>query len=277
MIGVTPGQPFKAVLYRTVSEATAAFPRVSETATDRQFFAGFAQPEYGLFVLGEPVAGSFVHELTHLLVGQAVSSPLAASVPSWLNEGLAVLSEGETTAGLNSQVSRAARSGDLLKLRSMGSIPGRRDGIALFYPQSGAFVAYLRDRFGPEGLASLLAGINGGLKVHDAALASWGVSLDDIEKDWRVSLGAGPLPTPSPAPGTPGPVAATPLADVTPAPSPAPVATPAPEPVRTVEESSTGLPVPAYAIIAAAAAGFAALVGWRLSRVRRGPATRGRG
>ena len=239
MTGADASEPYKAVLYRTVSEATSAFPRVSETATDRQFFAGFAQSEYGLFVLGEPAEGTFVHELTHLLVGQAVDSPLAAPVPAWLNEGLATFSEGNDTAALNARIRSAAGSGRLLKLRAMNSIPGRGPEIGTFYPQAGAFVGYLHTRFGPDGLAALLRRINEGRKVYDAAKDVWSVSLDDVENDWRASLGAQPLPTPSPtappepsptAPATPALAAEAPAPPVSTTPSPAPTPAPAPTP-----------------------------------------------
>jgi hypothetical protein len=264
MTGAPDGANFKAVLYRTVSEATSSFPRVSETATDRQFFAGFAQPEYGLLVLGSPDTGSVLHELTHLLMDAAVTSPLAAPVPAWLNEGLAVWAEGAGIESLNSRIRSEASSGRLLRVRSMGTIPGTGPGLSLFYPQAGAFVGYLHGRFGPDGLAAVLRRINDGRRVHDAAQDAWGVSLDDVENEWRQSLGAGPLPTPSPTPrptATPAGAAAAPLATPAPPddtrPTPAPVATAAPPPLpvesQTAASAQTALYI-ALAVIAGAAA-----------------------
>lgn len=270
--GAPTGSHFKAVLYRSVSEATSSFPRVSETATDRQFFAGFAQPEYGLFVLGAPGAGSFLHELTHLLVGAAVTSPLAAPVPAWLNEGLAVWAEGPGDGPGNARVRSAASSGRLLRVRSMGAIPGTGPGIALFYPQAGAFVGYLHGRFGPDGLASLLRLINEGRRVQDAAQDAWGVSLDDVENDWRQSLGASPLQTPSPTPlPTPTALDATAAPAATPAsyanttPTPATVATPTPAPIPA--DPRIGIHLQIYMYVALAVMGVAALaVVWRARR-----------
>ena len=264
MTGAPDGANFKGVLYRTVSEATSSFPRVSETATDRLFFAGFAQPEYGLFVLGSPDTGTFIHELTHLLMDAAVTSPLAPPVPAWLNEGLAVWAEGAGIETLNARIRSAASSGRLLRVRSMGTIPGTGPGISLFYPQAGAFVGYLHERFGPDGLASLLRRINEGRRVQDAAQDAWGVSMDDVENDWRQSLGANPLPTPSPTPrpaATPPDAAASPRTTPAPPgstrPTPAPVATPAPPPVpadsRTANGARTALYI-ALAVVAGAAA-----------------------
>jgi len=273
LTGADAERPYKAVLYRSVSDATPAFPRVSEAATDRQFFAGFAQPEFGLFVLGAPEVSTFVHELTHLFVDQALPSPLAAPMPSWLNEGLAVWAEGDGLQSLNSRIASAARSNRLLKLRAMGSIPGRASDISLFYPQAGAFVGYLNTRFGPNGLASLLRHMNEGRKVYDAAQEAWGVSLDDVENEWRASLGARPLPTPSPttAPSsspasTPGNSStATPPTTAAPTPAPASTAIPA---TQTPSSSGTSLPTWALAAIAGGACLVVALA-FALARRRR--------
>ncbi len=279
MTGAPAGQQYKAVLFRTVSDASSSFPRVSEAAADRQFFAGFAQPEYGLFVLGSPEEGSFRHEMTHLLVDAAVTSPLASQLPAWLNEGLAVWAQGDGLDSLDSQIRSAAKGGRLLRVRSMGTIPGTGQAIALFYPESGAFVGYLYTRFGPDGMAALLRAMNEGRRVNEAAQQAWGVSLDDIENEWRVSLGAAPLPTPSPT-HVPAGTAAT-SAGTTPAalPTALPVGTPqpaAPSPVASVSPapSGGGSGFPAWGLFLAAGAGLfaVAVVVWqaRFARMRRG-------
>ncbi|MSQ08616.1 MAG: hypothetical protein EXR57_02745 [Dehalococcoidia bacterium] len=231
--GAPADQPYKAVLFKTVSDASSSFPRVSEAATDRQFFAGFAQPEYGLFVLGAPEEGSFKHELTHMLVEAAVTSPLAAQMPAWLNEGMAVWSEGDGLASLNSRIGQAARDGRLLRIRSMGTVPATGPEIALFYPESGAFVGYLYARFGPDGLAALLRAMNEGRRVHDATRQAWDVSLDDVENDWRLSLGAAPLPTPRLTRVHASPFAQGATGTTPPAILPSPTAGPASAPVST--------------------------------------------
>ncbi len=197
LTGADASAQFKAVLYRSVADATPSFPSVSQTATDRQFFAGFAEPEYGLFVLGSPGIDTFTHELTHLLVAQVVSSPLAASVPAWLNEGLAVWSERSDIGELNARIRSAAAGNRLLKLRSMSIIPGRSSDISLFYPQSGAFVGYLSNRYGPDKISTILRSIDAGMKVYEAVEAALNVSLDQIENEWRLSIGASVLPVPT--------------------------------------------------------------------------------
>ena len=199
-IGVDEPPSIKAVLFDSVRQATPYFPPVSKTATDRQFFAGFAMSEYGLFVMAAPSRGIFVHEMTHLVVAEAEKSPLGRDAPSWLNEGLAVYFQNEGDhRQLESRLAGPARQGKLIPIKNMNRIPGRRDQINVFYPQSGHFVAYLIARHGHERVATLLGNLDAGQEVADAFLSAYGESLYVVENDWRSTLGAGPLPTPDPA------------------------------------------------------------------------------
>ncbi len=199
-IGVDEPPPIKAVLFDSVRQATPYFPPVSKTATDRQFFAGFAMSEYGLFVMAAPSRGIFVHEMTHLVVAEAEKSPLGRDAPSWLNEGLAVYFQNEGDhRQLERRLTGPARQGKLLPIKNMNRVPGRRDEISVFYPQSGHFVAYLIARYGHERVAALLGSLDAGQEIADAFHTAYGVSLYDVENDWRSTLGAGPLPTPDPS------------------------------------------------------------------------------
>ena len=199
-IGVDEPPSIKAVLFDSVRQATPYFPPVSKTATDRQFFAGFAMSEYGLFVMAAPSRGIFVHEMTHLVVAEAEKSPLGRDAPSWLNEGLAVYFQNDGDASsLERRLVGPARQGNLIPVKNMNRIPGRRDEISVFYPQSGHFVAYLLARYGHERVAALLGHLDDGQEISDAFVSAYGESLYDVENDWRSTLGAGPLPTPDPA------------------------------------------------------------------------------
>ncbi len=199
-IGVDEPPSIKAVLFDSVRQATPYFPPVSKTATDRQFFAGFAMSEYGLFVMAAPSRGIFVHEMTHLVVAEAEKSPLGRDAPSWLNEGLAVYFQNEGDhRQLERRLTGPARQGRLLPIKNMNRIPGRRDEINVFYPQSGHFVAYLIARYGHERVAALLGHLDAGQEIADAFHSAYGESLYDVENDWRSTLGAGPLPTPDPS------------------------------------------------------------------------------
>ena len=198
VVGVNNTPEFKAVVFPSVQEATPSFPPISKTATDQLFFAGFAQPQYRLFVQGQMNTLTFIHELTHLYVHEAVSSSLTARMPSWLDEGLAVFLETGKSEPSNQRLRSSVRPDELLLLRNMNTIPGRREDVFIFYPQAGAFVGYLVEKYGADTMARYLAGINNGESAIENFKEIYGISIYEIENDWRSTFNATPITIPSP-------------------------------------------------------------------------------
>ena len=124
MFGLDDVRPVKAVIFNSRKESDRGLPFVSEAASQRHLYGGFAFQAYDQFVLSGLSEHGITHEATHLLLGQAVSSPLA-KIPAWLNEGLATYFEA-SDFGRARTVAGAARGRRLLRLRSMGAVPGRR-------------------------------------------------------------------------------------------------------------------------------------------------------
>ena len=206
-----PGR-YRAVIYPNIRDFTGVGPPTSNSATDGQFFGGFAFQEYGLFTLASPSPGSAVHELTHLLVDETVSSPLSAGVPSWLHEGLAQYFEAGSSEPYTRQLTRAARNNELLTLRNRNTIPGLRAEVGLFYRQAGSFVGELIERHGAEKMAETLRLINSGQRAPEAIENAYGEPLWSLENNWRLRLGAEALPEPTPTTGpdpTPEPIPAS--------------------------------------------------------------------
>ena len=198
VVGVNNTPEFKAIVFPSVQEATPSFPPISKTATDQLFFAGFAQPQYRLFVQGQMNTLTFIHELTHLYVHEAVSSSLTARMPSWLDEGLAVFLETGKSEPSNQRLRSSVRPDELLLLRNMNTIPGRREDVFIFYPQAGAFVGYLVEKYGADTMARYLAGINNGESSIENFKEIYGSSIYEIENDWRSTFNATPITIPSP-------------------------------------------------------------------------------
>ncbi len=219
VLGVTdaPDFPhFKAVVFPSIRDATPSFPPVSQTATDQFLFAGFAQPEYWLFVQGQLNARTFTHELAHLYTDEVISSSLNAGIPSWLGEGLARFLETGSSSSSNARLRSSVRPDEFLALRHMQTIPGQRSDVFIFYPQAGAFVGYLVEEYAAGSMGDFLAAINGGQSLLLAFEEVYGKSLYEMENDWRANFEVAPLAIPS----------------VT------------PEPAEPSEESSPGTPVP---------------------------------
>lgn len=196
-IGVSDPPDFKAVVFPSIQDATPSFPPVSQTATDQFLFAGFAQPQYRLFVQGQMNSTTFTHELAHLYVHEAVSSSLASNMPSWLNEGLARFLESGSSEQSNARLRASVRPDELLSLKHMGTIPGKRSDVFIFYPQAGAFVGYLVEEFSHATMAEFLAAMNGGSPLTTAFEEIYGKSLYEVENDWREMFNAAPFPLPS--------------------------------------------------------------------------------
>ena len=165
--GIDSATPMKGVLVNGRREAQRTFPFISDTATRGHVFGGYAYDDYDLFVLAGLWENGMVHEATHLLLDEAISSPLGL-VPAWLNEGLATYFEGGPNHG-EPIVARAARSGGLLRLHAMNSVPGRPTDIALFYSQARSIVEYMLSTYGRERMSALLRAIDDG-DGTDAAL-----------------------------------------------------------------------------------------------------------
>jgi len=192
---------------------------------------GMAFPEYNIFIMG--VSGSdatwdkntVIHELTHILVGHLTFSCLG-DVPTWLNEGLAMYSEGELDSGAQAQLDQAIKNDALLTVRSLnGGFSELPDKANLSYSQSYSIVNFLIKTYGQEKLTELLKALRDAKPIDDALLEIYGFDSDGLEDAWRQSVGAAPrtvsaqataMPTPTFVP-TYVPVAGIPLA-VTPTP-----------------------------------------------------------
>ena len=148
---------------------------------------------------------AIVHELTHVLVGHLTFSCLG-DVPTWLNEGLAVYSEGELDLGSQKQLEDAIQDNTLLSVRSLSSgfseVP---DKAFLSYSQSYSVVKYLVETHGQEKMTALLTSLRDGLTIDEALIQTYGFNVEGLEDEWRAAIGADPRtisaePTAQPTP-----------------------------------------------------------------------------
>jgi hypothetical protein len=193
VFGPPSEREFKAVIVNSGSEADSAFPRTTEAARAGHTFVGFAFDEYDEFVLWGVNRDSFVHELTHLMLAEAVSAPIA-NPPAWLNEGLAVYFESESGEAGNLRLRGARNEGDLMPIQNMNRVPGQRDDITFFYGKAGSFVEYLISEFGPSRMTALLDELNTGKSPADAVGLAYGFELDSLDAVWTAEKFGGPVP-----------------------------------------------------------------------------------
>lgn len=148
---------------------------------------------------------TIIHELTHVLVGHFTFSCLG-DVPQWLNEGLAVYSEGPLDAQFQQPLDRAIQNDTLLSVASIsGSFSEVSDKANLSYAESYSLVNYLIETYGQTKMTELLGGLRDGLTLDQALQQTYGFDVNGLEDAWRLAIGAQPRtvsaqPTAQPTP-----------------------------------------------------------------------------
>ncbi len=207
---------------------------------------GVAFSEYNTILLGVPPRSlndygvrTVAHELTHLVVGQFGRSCVGGSRPTWLEEGLAGVAEGEPDARVQNDLDRALADDSFLPLRSLsGEFSAHDSAASLAYSQSYSVVRYLLDTNGQAPLQALILALADGATYDDALQQAYNLNTDSLETAWRAAIGAPPRaipPTPTPLRAETIPTA-PPLAGLVSVPTPATYA-PAPDapaPARSV-------------------------------------------
>jgi len=173
---------------------------------------GQAYPDQNIVIIGispdilDWGKDAMVHELTHVLVGHLTFSCLG-DVPTWLNEGLAVYSEGKLDQQSQNQLNDAILNDTLLSVRSLsGGFSEVSDKATLSYSESYSLVNFLIDAYGQAKMTDLLVALRDGTTIDEALAKTYGFNIDGLEQAWRQSIEAQPhavsagltaLPTPT--------------------------------------------------------------------------------
>jgi len=171
--------------------------------TGREWVVGQAHPELGIVVVVIPygegssfeegytsrLMRSIPHEITHLLVYQAVAPVGYRYVPEWLDEGLATANERLPTPEYTVVLEEACTQGQLLPLEDLCvPFPPGLQTAFLAYAQSGSVVQFIRERYGAGGVRALLAAYANGASCTGGVQEALNVNLSDLEAAWRASL-----------------------------------------------------------------------------------------
>lgn len=165
--------------------------------TGREWVSGQAHPELGVVIVAIPFEEGYTshmmryipHEITHLLVYQAVTPAGYRYVPEWLDEGLATANERLPTLEHVMALEEARTQMQLLPLRDLcAPFPPDPRTALLAYAQSGSVVQFIRDRYGAGGIRALLAAYADGASCTGGVQEALNVSLSGLETAWRASL-----------------------------------------------------------------------------------------
>ena len=162
----------------------------------QEWTGGVAFTEYGVIAIGITPNSSglawgkraIAHELTHLVVHQVTFNPYN-SLPTWLDEGLAMTAEGELEPEFVSSMSKARSENMLISVRSLASpFSANTEESLLGYAESYEVVTYLINEFGREKMLALLNTFEQGSGYDEALKKVYGFNMDGLNAKWKASL-----------------------------------------------------------------------------------------
>lgn len=188
-IGTTVSDPMTIAIYANTSDMRAALPPNSA-----DWIGGQARPDLGL-IIGAITEGNsnevkrlVPHELSHLILHQATDNNYGG-MPVWFDEGMAVVNQAIPDADFEDMVKNAARDDALIPLRALASnFPSDPDKALLSYAQSASVIRYIQSTYGDQAIAKLTSLFKAGTTDDQAIQTALGISLDDLDAQWRATL-----------------------------------------------------------------------------------------
>ena len=192
-IGAAPERAIEVYIYGSTGELQGSLIYPDE------WTGGVAFTEYSIVALGissgdlEWGLGAMAHEMAHLVVHQVTMNGYGVSLPTWLDEGLAMYAEGPLASGFASVLSSAVSQNRLDSVQSLSSsFPAGTEAAYLAYAESYSLVDYLLERRGgQERMLEYLSAIRGGSGHEEALRAVYGLTPATLDAQWKSYLAAG--------------------------------------------------------------------------------------
>jgi len=157
----------------------------------QEWTGGVTFTRYGVIAIGiSPVnlywgERAIAHELTHLVVHQMTLNPYS-SLPTWLNEGLAMYAEGELEPVYRELLNGAITEGNLISVQSLSSpFSAYAAEASLSYVQSYSLVEFLIGDYGRGEMLELLNTFRQGSGYDEALEKVYGFDMDGLDTLWR--------------------------------------------------------------------------------------------
>ncbi len=206
ILGVELTEPMNLVVYSDYADMRMALPPKSRVAQQQLRTLGIAfTNERTLLVdgsndvfIGDNILSTTAHEFTHLLVADAAGSAYG-QVHTWLNEGLAVYSEGTEDTGFDTYLRTAIRNDAVPSLSSLRTFSGTPQETLRNYGLGNSAVTFMLDTYGNAKMAELFDALGAIHNLEKALEAVYGITLTELDNQWRESLGVAPreMSTPS--------------------------------------------------------------------------------
>ena len=240
--GLTAQSPIDLYIYASTNDLKDAI------LYEPSWTGGQAFPDFDIVILGISQSDlawgrdAIVHELTHVLVGHLTFSCLGG-VPTWLNEGLAVYSEGKLDSSSQQQLDDAIKNDTLLSVRSLSAGFSEVASKAnLSYSQSYSIVKFLIETYGESKMTDLLTSLRDGATIDDALMNTYGFNVEGLEDAWRKAIGAAQRSLSAEPTAQPTPTFVPTIVPISGAPVVKQVSTPTPLPTSSFNPTSTAEP-----------------------------------
>ena len=209
ILGVELTEPMSIVVYSNYDHMREALRPSSRVAARHLRTLGQAfTDERTLLVDGssDPFVGdntltTTAHEFTHLLVADAAGSAYS-QVHLWLNEGLAVYSERQPGNEYERYMDFAIENDRVPPLAGLRTFAGTPQETLQAYGQGHAVASHMLENYDQSLMADLFATIRTTHNFEKALIAAYGVTVPELDNEWRASVGLAPrdLSTPPPPP-----------------------------------------------------------------------------
>ncbi len=178
-------KPVKIYVYASAQDLRSAmiFPQ--------EWTGGVAFTGYGIIAIGIAPYNlqwgkrAIAHELTHLVIHQMTFNPYN-ELPTWLNEGLALYTEGTLGPVFTTYLNKAVVENSLISVRSLSSpFSAYVDESYLSYAQSYSLVEFLLTSYGRGKMLGLLNTFTEGNSYDGALKKVYGFDMDGLDTLWR--------------------------------------------------------------------------------------------
>ncbi|MGC9521337.1 MAG: peptidase MA family metallohydrolase [Anaerolineae bacterium] len=129
------------------------------------------------------------HELTHHAIYDLLGPQGYATLPTWLNEGLATHFEARPDSNYALALEAARQANTLIPISELClPFPESPARAELAYAQSGSLIRYLQQRYGWSQIRELLAIYADGVACSTGIEKVLGVNIDQLDRGWRAWL-----------------------------------------------------------------------------------------
>jgi len=172
----------------------------------QEWTGGVAFTRYGIMAIGISAGNldwgkqAIAHELTHLVIHQVTLNPYT-NLPTWLDEGLAMHSEGPLESVFVNYLNGAIAENRFISVQSLASPFSAYAGeAALSYAQSYSLVEFLITSYGQDKMFELLSTFRAGATYDGALEKVYGFDMDGLDALWQEWVTPQPVTQREPGP-----------------------------------------------------------------------------